>query len=101
MQETEMHPSGPRRIIGACFCQSPAQKWNTMDGAKDELQAFDPRNPEYRGKLWVRVVTPDRVYRHFFWKRLGGVVILAGLLVWSLVAGGIWGFLKYERDWKD
>src|SRR5690242_16671393 len=72
-----------------------------MEHEKDELKSFDPTDPAFRRKLWVRVVTPDGAYHHFFWRRilLGGV--FAGLVGWLALASGLWGFLKFRRDWRE
>ena len=72
-----------------------------MDLGKDELQPFNPRDPLYRGKLWVRVVTPDSVWHYVFWRRLAavlGALVLAG---WLTAAGGVWTFVKFSRGFSD
>jgi len=63
-----------------------------MDFSKDDLQAFDPRDPLYRGKLWVRVVTPDRVYRYYFWRRIAMTLAIIALAGGLATAAGIWAF---------
>ena len=63
-----------------------------MDFSKDDLQAFDPHDPLYRGKLWVRVVTPDRVYRYYFRQRIAVVLAVIIALIGGLAAAGIWTF---------
>ena len=72
-----------------------------MDLSKDDLQPFNPRDPLYRGKLWVRVVTPDSVWWHFFWGRIalaGLAVIVAG---WLAAATAVWAFVRIERGYTD
>lgn len=64
-----------------------------MDFSKDDLQAFDPRDPLYRGKLWVRVVTPDRVYRYYFRQRIA-VVVAVIALAGGLAAAGLWSYIR-------
>lgn len=68
---------------------------------KDVLQPFDPGDPRYRWKLVARVVYPERVQLHFFWRRIAKVAAAAGLGCWLLAAGGIWAFLVFGRDWAD
>lgn len=68
---------------------------------KDELLAFNPRQRDYRFKLWVRVVTPDAAYYHVYWRRIAGVLIAIMAAGWFAVAGGVWGFLRYYRDYED
>ena len=72
-----------------------------LDHSKDDLQAFNPRDPDYRWKLWVRVVTPDSVWYHVFWGRI--VLAFAALCLagWLAAAAGAWGFVKYYRGYQD
>ena len=70
-----------------------------MDFTKDELAAFNPRAPEYRGKLWVRVVTPDHVYYHVFWARVAAALAVLAVLGWLALAGAAWAFVKYSRGY--
>jgi tetratricopeptide (TPR) repeat protein len=72
-----------------------------MDPIKDELQAFNPAHPDFRRKLWVRVVTPDRVYWHFFWLRLAAAAAVLALAGWLALTGAAWAFLKYKRGYAD
>ena len=72
-----------------------------MDFAKDEPPAFNPRDSAYRWKLVVRVVQPDRVRLHFFWRRIAAITAGAGLGCWVLAAGALWQFLVHGREWAD
>ena len=72
-----------------------------MDLSKDELQAFNPRDPLYRGKFWVRVVTPDYVFRHVFWGRIALAVLALTVSGWLAAAAGAWTFVKYQRGFTD
>ena len=63
-----------------------------MDFSKDDLQAFDPHDPVYRGKLWVRVVTPDRVYRYYFRQRIAVTLAFIALGCGLAIAAGFWAF---------
>lgn len=70
-----------------------------MDLSKDDLQDFNPNDPVYRGKLWVRVVTPDRVYHHFFPRRIAFAVAALAIAGWLAAAAGAWAFVKYQRGY--
>lgn len=72
-----------------------------MDPIKDELQAFNPAHPDFRRKLWVRVVTPDRVYWHIFWRRVAAAAALLALAGWLALTGAAWTFLKYKRGYAE
>ncbi len=72
-----------------------------MDFAKDELQPFNPQDPSYQWRLWVRVIYPDGSRWYFFWRRIATATAVAMVAVWFLLAGGAWGFLKYARQWDE
>ena len=86
---------------GATRGLSVTNRTRFMDFAKDDLQAFNPRDPAYRWKLVARVVQPDRVRLHFFWRRIATVAAVAGAGCWLLVTGAIWAFLVHGREWAD
>lgn len=70
-----------------------------MDFSKEDPQPFNRRDPLYRGRLWIRVVTPDRVFHHVYWRRIA--IVAAALLVaaWLALAGGVWAFVKFQRGY--
>jgi len=68
-----------------------------VDLGKDELQSFNPRDPLYRGKLWVRVVTPDTVWHHVFWGRIALVLGALAVAGWLTAATGAWAFVRFQR----
>jgi tetratricopeptide (TPR) repeat protein len=68
---------------------------------KDDLQAFNPRQRDYRFKLWIRVVTPDAAYHHIFWRRVVVASLVFLLGSWLALAGGAWAFLRYHREYHD
>lgn len=70
-----------------------------MDLSKDDLQDFNPHDPLYRGKLWIRVVTPDRIYHHFFPRRIAFAVAVLAVAGWLATATGAWAFVKYQRGY--
>jgi len=37
-----------------------------IDHSKDDLRSFHAADPDYRWKLWARVVTPDHIWYHIF-----------------------------------
>lgn len=71
------------------------------DHSKDELQPFNPQDPDYRRKLWVRVVTPDRVWYYVFWKRIALALLALAVGSWLLLAAAAWTFVKYYRGYAD
>ncbi len=72
-----------------------------IDHSKDELLAFDPTDPLYRGKLWIRVVMPDSSRWHFFWRRIAIVLGLLAVAGWFGTAGAVWAFVKFQRGYAD
>ena len=72
-----------------------------LDHSKDDLQSFDPRDPLYRHQLWVRVVTPDSVWFHIFWRRIALVLVVLVLAGWLTAAGGVWAFVRFQRGYTD
>ncbi len=72
-----------------------------MDFTKDDLVAFDPLEPANRWKLVARVVQPDRVRLHFFWRRIAVMTAALCLGGWLLTTGAIWGFLFFGREWSE
>ncbi len=71
-----------------------------MDLSKNDVAPFDPSDRAYRWKLWLRVVTPDTVYHHIFWRRIAGLVAVAALIGWLGLAGAAWAFVKYKRGFE-
>ncbi len=72
-----------------------------IDHSKDDLQSFNPRDPAYRFKLWVRVVTPDTIWVHVFWRRIAGTIVLLAVTGWLAAAAGVWSFVRFQRGYTD
>lgn len=72
-----------------------------MDFTKDDLVAFDPRDSANRWKLVARVVQPDRVRLHFFWRRIAVTSAALCLGGWLFATGALWGFLVFGRQWSE
>jgi len=72
-----------------------------VDLSKDELAPFNPADRAYRWKLWVRVVTPDHIFYHIYWRRIAAVLALLAVLAWLALAGAAWAFVKHKRGFKD
>ncbi|MCX6953298.1 MAG: hypothetical protein NTV51_14185 [Verrucomicrobia bacterium] len=70
-----------------------------IDHSKDQLESFNPKAPDYRRKLWVRVVTPDNVWVHVYWGRVACVVALLALTGWLASAAGVWAFVRFQRGY--
>ena len=72
-----------------------------MDLSKDDLQNFNPNDPLYRGKLWMRVVTPDRIYTHYFPRRIAIALATIAVAGWLATAAGVWAFVKFDRGYTE
>jgi len=72
-----------------------------IDHSKDELRPFDPRDPLYRRKLWVRVVMPHSTRVHFFWRRIATVLALLTVIGWLSTAAAVWGFVRFNRGYTE
>ena len=72
-----------------------------IDHTKDDLQSFNPRDPAYRFKLWVRVVTPDTIWVHVFWRRIAGTIALLAVIGWLAAAAGVWSLVRFQRGYTD
>ena len=79
------------------------RRWceHVIDHTKEELLSFSPDHPDYRYKLWVRVVTPDSVWYHVFWRRIALALALLTLAGWLSAAAGVWAFVKFQRGYTD
>ena len=71
------------------------------DYSKDDLAPFNPGDALYRGKLWVRVVAPNSVRWHFFWRRIALALAALAVVGWLALAGVVWAFVKYQRGYAD
>ncbi len=72
-----------------------------IDPTKEELQPFNPRDASYRRKLWVRVVTPDKVWHHIFWGRVMAAFLAGTIVLWAFLAGCAWAFVKFQRGYDE
>ncbi len=72
-----------------------------IDHSKDELLSFSAGHRDYRFKLWVRVVTPDSIWYHIFWRRIALALALLALAGWLSAAAGVWAFVKLQRGYTD
>ncbi|MCC6416418.1 MAG: tetratricopeptide repeat protein [Opitutaceae bacterium] len=68
-----------------------------MDSARIKPITFDPKDPAWRGKLWVRLSTTGGPKVFVIWSRVWKVALLLVLLGWLGLAGAAWGFVKYKR----
>jgi predicted negative regulator of RcsB-dependent stress response len=71
------------------------------DHSKEELLAFNPKDPAHRRQLWVRVVTPDNVWYHIFWGRIALTLLLVAVAGWLTLAGAVWGFVRFQRGYTE
>jgi hypothetical protein len=72
-----------------------------VDLSKDQLQTFNPRDPLYHWKLWVRIVSPDTIWYHIFWGRIALALVALCLAGWLAASTAAWAFVKYQRGYKE
>lgn len=72
-----------------------------IDHSKDDLQSFNPKDPDFRFKLWVRVVTPDNIWVYVYWKRIAGLLVVLAFTGWLAAAAGVWGFVRFQRGYTE
>ncbi len=72
-----------------------------IDHSKDDLQSFNPHDPDYRFKLWVRVVTPDTIWVHVFWRRIAVVLACLTVAGWLTAGAGVWAFVRFQRGYTE
>lgn len=77
-----------------------------MADDKADPVAFDPRAPQFRRRLWVRVREGEVTRLIVFWPRIAallGVLLVAG---WLALGTAAWAFVRYQRGvtavrWTD
>jgi hypothetical protein len=72
-----------------------------IDHSKDDLQNFNASAADYRWKLWVRVVTPDHIWYHIFWRRIVLTLVALVFTGWLTAAAGVWAFVKFQRGYTS
>lgn len=68
-----------------------------VDAKQKKAVTFDPKSPAWRGKLWVRLNTPDGIKLFILWPRVIKVACLMAVAGWLGLAGAAWAFVKYKR----
>lgn len=71
-----------------------------MSSQKITQDHFDPADADYRGKLWVRVVTENEVFIHVFWRRIALVSLITVAGLWLAGTVSAWAFLKFSRGFS-
>ncbi|MCF7688111.1 MAG: hypothetical protein K9M98_05445 [Cephaloticoccus sp.] len=59
--------------------------------------SFDPKDPAWGRKLWVRLKTSDGSKIFIIWSRVWKVAVVLALAGWLGLAGAAWAFVKYKR----
>ena len=72
-----------------------------LNPSKLEVPVFDPRDPAYRGKLWVTLRASAGLFRHYFWGRIAAVLAVLAALGWIAITGGLWANLKLRRGFTE
>lgn len=60
--------------------------------------AFDPKDPAWGRKLWVRLNTPDGPKLFIIWPRIWKAIAVLILAAWLGLTGAAWAFVKYKRN---
>jgi hypothetical protein len=69
---------------------------------KEIPEVFDPRAPRYRGKLWVRLDSPEAgASYHVFWFRVAAALAVLVLAGWLLVTAAAWAFVRHTRGYTE
>jgi tetratricopeptide (TPR) repeat protein len=68
-----------------------------VSDSKQTVPEFDPRNPDWRGRLWIRLKTPDGPRVFLNWPRLIKLALALVLAGWLGLAGLVWAFVKFKR----
>jgi tetratricopeptide (TPR) repeat protein len=63
---------------------------------RDAIQ-FDPKDPAWGNKLWVRLNTTNGVKLFIIWSRVWKVAVVLLFAGWLGLAGAGWAFIKYKR----
>lgn len=71
-----------------------------LDPKKSDL-VFDPKDPVFRYKLWMRADTPAGPRLFIIWRHVVICLVALLLLGWLVTAGALWGFVKYQRGITD
>jgi tetratricopeptide (TPR) repeat protein len=59
--------------------------------------AFDPKDPSWRNKLWVRLKTTEGAKLFIIWPRVWKLSAILLFISWLSLAGAGWAFIKYKR----
>lgn len=68
-----------------------------MDQARQKTVTFNPHDPAWRGKLWVRLNTSGGTKIFIIWSRVWKVALAFAIIGWLGLAGAAWAFVKYKR----
>ena len=71
-----------------------------VERSRKKTVTFDPKDPSWRGKLWVRLNTSDGIKVFIIWSRVWKVAAVLAIAGWLGLAGAAWAFVKYKRGIK-
>lgn len=71
-----------------------------VERSRRKTVTFDPKDPAWRGKLWVRLNTSDGIKVFILWSRVWKVAVVLAIVGWLGLAGAAWAFVKYKRGIK-
>lgn len=69
-----------------------------MDLSKNTVAEFNPRSPEYRLKLWLRLVGPNGTTQlYLFWRRIALALLLLAVASWLAAAAAVSTFIRQQH----
>ena len=62
-----------------------------------QKKTFDPANPAYRFRLWIRRKTKDGIHVHVYWRRIFVSLIALMIVGWFALALAAMAFIRVNR----
>lgn len=72
-----------------------------MDLTKDAAVGFNPKDPRWRHRLWVRVESQSGPQLIVFWRRIGLVLAVLAFVGWLAAAAAVWSWVRVKRGFHE
>lgn len=72
-----------------------------MNPVKISAKVFDPENPAYRWKLWIKRDSRHGFFYHIYWRRIGALLGVVLLIGWLLGTAGLWFTERYVQGFSE